>query len=82
MKSNYYYVIVNIIITRLICMHRYHSILHISTYKSESKLLKTDGVWRTMFRMGPAHAWGNDPRVYLVMSQNFLLGTETYCTPN
>jgi len=34
-----------------------------STYRPESRLLKTDGAWRTMFRMGPVHARDNGPGV-------------------
>jgi len=32
---------------------------HTSAYKIESKLLKTDGARRTIFRMGPVHAQDN-----------------------
>ena len=35
------------------------SIPHTSTYRQESKLLKTDGARRIMFRMGPLHAPDN-----------------------
>ena len=45
---------------------------HIFTYRPESKLLKTDGAQRTMFRM---------VYEYPVLSQNVPLGTRTHYTP-
>ena len=38
-------------------------ISHTSAYRPESKLLKTDGARRIMFRMGPVHARDNGPGV-------------------
>ena len=46
---------------------------HTSAYRSESKLLETDGDRRTMLRMGPVHAQDNGQGVS---------GAEPERTPN
>ena len=53
---------------------------HISAYRPESKLLKTDGDRRTMFRMGP-YMSGTTVKEYPVLSRKVPLGTGTYYTP-